>query len=251
MFELSWPGVRYCMEALRTPKPRHVAVHAVAEVGGIQPSTAYKYLRLAEQLGLVVQGADGRCMLATRVKRPEELVEASALVRLFHVRQRLTRQPLSPLDAEHNPFEPFQIHPSVLRSAMAMARHLPQLGEELPPHAAMMLELMRLWVETQAGISHVPPMSAAVAFQVFKRLSGSATGVHPDAVEAFIRACMLLYGKRLVRLSIMQYATDENRAFAPFRTQLGYIKWIHTPLPYRGPRDAEPVQAPRKLVSFG
>ncbi|KYG02293.1 hypothetical protein BE21_55115 [Sorangium cellulosum] len=257
MFELSWPGVRYCMEALRSPKHRNEAIGAIAEAGSIQPSTAYKYLRLAERLGLVVRDADGNLALVKKAGGPEELLEASTLVRLFHARRRLL---LPPFDPEDNPIEAFGVRdPAALRSAAKLAKHLPvttaedrERGastrmEELSPHAAMVLEMTRLWSDLR-GWTTVPPLLSAVkAFDLFERLTGTSA----DALEAFVHACMLLYGKRLVRLSIVQYATAANRPFAPFRTSLGYIKWIHSPAPHRGPTHAEPVQAPRQLVSFG
>ena len=71
MFEISWPGVRYCMEALRIPKRRAQAIAGIAEVGGVHPSTAYKYLRLAERLGMVVQ-VEGKLALVVNAERPED-----------------------------------------------------------------------------------------------------------------------------------------------------------------------------------
>jgi hypothetical protein len=121
-------------------------------------------------------------------------------------------------------------------------------SKALSAEAAVILELTRLWSFAPDQTERTPPLlSAVVAHDAFKRFAR----LRDDAVDAFVSACMLLYGRKLVRLSIVQYATDANRPFAPFRTSLGYIKWIHSPLPYRGPRDAEPVQAPRKLASSG
>jgi hypothetical protein len=253
MFELSWPGVHYCMNALRRPKRRDEARQAVAEAGNIQPSTAYKYLRIAQRLGLVVLDPEGRVSLVEQAKGPEELLEASALVRLFRARKRLPLPPVELFNATDNSFKPFQMgDPAVLSSAIALAKRLPEKGESLPPQAAVLLELTRLWTSAPTEKTQAPLLlSSAVAFETFERLAMAPTDVSSIKVEGFVRACMLLYSKRLVRLSIVQYAADANEPFALFRTSLGYIKWIHTPVPYRGSGDAEPVQAPRKLVSAG
>ena len=253
MFELSWPGVRYCMDALQSPKRRNEAICAIAEAGSIRPSTAYEYLRFAQRLGLVVVGTEGKLTLVERVERPEELLEASALIRLFRARQRLSLPPLGPLDPVNSPLNPFQMgNSAVLRSATVLAKRLPERGQGLPPQAAMLLELTRIWIDARAKTTQVPALlSSAVAFEAFGRLATRRNEVSSVVVDGFVRACMLLYSKRLVRLSIVQYATDANQPFAPFRTSLGYIKWIHTPVPHRGVGDAESVQAPRKLVSAG
>ncbi|HSN98730.1 MAG TPA: hypothetical protein VLS89_10615 [Candidatus Nanopelagicales bacterium] len=259
MFALSWPGVRYCMEALPRPKRQEEATAAIARAGRLQPATAHQYLQAAHRLGLVHRHPGGKYALAFQAEEPEELIKASTLVRLFHAWHALEPRPLRFVDAGNNPLRTLGVGElGLLRSADAFARRIHDKLEGLPPKPALLLEIVRLWAEAPTPSEEPHLFSSLEAFRIFEEIhaiSGQAQGA---LVEQFVRACMILYGKNIVRLGIMQYALDANRPYAPFRSSLGYIKWIHEPAPLsheptllRGVWHAEPVQATRKLVSFG
>lgn len=252
MFALPWPGVRYCIEALGRPRDREEAVRAIALAGSLRRTTAYEYLRLAHRLGLVRRNPAGEYRLAMRTDEPQVLLAASTLVRLFHAWHAMDPEPLRVITAETNPLRTLGIRElGLLRSADAFARRIGANGDDLPPKAALLLEIVRLWTESKLPFGEQPLWSAVDAFRVFKGIHALSGAGPSDIVDQFVRTCMLLYGKNALKLAIVQYALDANRPFAAFRTQLGYIKWIHSPAPFRGVRDAEPVQATRKLISAG
>ncbi len=254
MSVLSWSGVLRCMHVLKRPQSQGDAIHALARSGRggrLLPSTAEEYLRLAHRLGLVLKDARGRYRLASSVDRPEDLLEVSTLIRLFHAWHALVDEPLRYLNEKSHPLRLLGIRDwTLMRSADALSRHLRKPPEDLPPKALLLLELTRLWAETSPPSQGVQLFSAQDAFQLFEEMLRRAPGDR-SLVEQFVGACMHLYGKKRVRLAIVQYATGANRFSAPFRTPLGYIKWIHDPVAHRDISYAEPVPATRKLVSFG
>ncbi|MGK3968445.1 hypothetical protein WMF38_30225 [Sorangium sp. So ce118] len=252
---LSWPDVRACFQALRDPQDHPSAILSVAASCGVARSTAKELIDTAVELGLVAD-TGGQYMLSAFVDRPEDLLLASTLIRLFRVWRSFGSADPDPLRLLPEPIATFHIvgvdAVDVLRSASALAQRAPTIPDALSPQPGLLLEMARLWRETRKPSPMKPLFSSPHAFQVFHALLFT-TGIYPDneqeALDRFVRACRILHNRNLVQLAIVQYPFDRNRHYHRFRTNLGYIKALYDPRPFEGLTYAEPVQEARRRLS--
>ena len=254
MAELSFNGVCYCFAALRLPLPKRAANEAIARVGDIQVSTAARYRATAERLGLLERGREDQVARPRGAATPEDLLLRSTLVRLFRRWQQIEPHPARAIREGKVSLHQLGIHEvSLLQSADAIARHLTRIPEELPPDAALLLELARLWSERLPPSLEPRIWRATDAFELFRSmLSVSAPQPELDVtVTRFVRACASVSNRGLFRIAAVQNAIERHAPYKPFRTEIGYLTMIYDPRPFEGTRHAQSVQKARNIVSAG
>ncbi len=253
-FSLPWPAVHSCSKALAEPTSRDEAIQAWGELDRVSLAKSKMYFDAAVALGLVVLRDRTHWQIALRTNEPGDLLRASTLIRLFYWwRQFGLEQPLERL---HDPLACFSIlgttDVALLRTAQSLAEHLTGDLDKLSPQPAILLEMVRLWEESQHAGPNPHLFDALDAFKVFHGLLFT-TGIYPNeraqAVERFVRGCITLHAKNLLRVLPVQYALDADQRYGEFPTQIGYIKWLSRPVSLKGLEHAQSVQTKWKRVS--
>ena len=251
---LSWPEVRALVDALAEPVSREDAIAAIVRQEQRTSKRATACFDAAVALGLVALHDQTHWQIALRTSDPGDLLRASTLIRLFHWWRQFGVD--LPLDRLPDPLACFSIlgttDVALLRTAQSLAEHLTGDLDKVSPQPAILLEMVRLWEESQHAGPNPHLFDALKAYEVFHGLL-FATGIYENnraqAVDWFVRACITLHAKNLLRVLAVQYALDADRPYREFPTRIGYIKWLSRPVPFKGLEHAQSVQTKWKRVS--
>lgn len=246
MAELPWSGVQLLLSSVPSPLPRHRVIAAMTSAGGLLPSTARSYVRIAERLGLLVVRGEELLALAANKDAPGLLL-ASSLIRAMtaarHLRLTLQREGLQ--EGAH----PLGIHTlTELRSAWRLASNASYV-EPISPLPALLWTLAQVRARNLAP-TQVSAWDAAEAFSTLKTLFVSPP-TDPQALDParFARACHVLHSRGLIQMVAVQFAFGAHATYQPFQGPFGYVKTLTLPQPTSPPSHAQPVPARRLRVS--